>query len=74
MQYFAGAERQIVPPLPHEGGQGTEVVGVLILQVLVCRNDRPDMGLYLRANVWSAFAGATYRQAIALDPGRGANV
>ena len=28
------------------------------------------MGIYLRANVWSAFAGAAYRQAIAPDPGR----
>ena len=50
------------------------MVGDWIWRVLVCRNDLPDMGLYLRANVWSAFAGVTYRQAIALDPGRGANV
>lgn len=36
MQYFWSAEKQIVPPSPHHGRQGAEVVGVLILQVLVC--------------------------------------
>ena len=39
MRYFGSAERQIVPPSPHEGGQWAEVAGVLILPVLVCRND-----------------------------------
>ena len=36
MQYFGSAEKQIVPPSPHHGRQGAEVVGVLILQVVVC--------------------------------------
>lgn len=35
MQYFGHAEKQVVPPSVHEGGQSAEVVGVLMLNVLV---------------------------------------